>query len=279
MRNKIGTMQRIVAMFIAVTAAGAAFLVWGCPKIAGFFRHRAVAHATKHELSKAISLYTYAICFERRPIEEYEGRGELYFRTGQWDKASSLIRRRSSSSIRMMVITIAYGPRPIWPRAMRRRAIADANTALEAINRNTGGFNKVDILTLRGGAHAMGGAYAQAEADFAEALTVGATDPVASNAAAWFYATCPAAEVRNGKQAVLLATQACGLTGWKAHYAIDTLAAAEAELSEWDEAMKYESQAIAILSGFGNDDRGLKEYKARLAIFQQRKPYRDERRK
>ncbi len=46
---------------------------------------------------------------------------------------------------------------------------------------------------------------------------------------AWLRSTSADAELRDGAQAVLLATKACELTDWKGYDALRTLAAASAE--------------------------------------------------
>src|SRR4029453_4209805 len=63
---------------------------------------------------------------------------------------------------------------------------------------------------------------------------------------AWFQATCPDSSFRNGQQAVKDAKAACNIMQWKDESMIDTLAAAYAETGDFDSAVRYAAQALAI---------------------------------
>src|SRR5205807_8728430 len=63
---------------------------------------------------------------------------------------------------------------------------------------------------------------------------------------AWFQATCPDSSFRNGQQAVKDAKAACSIMQWKDEDMIDTLAAAYAETGDFDSAVRYAAQALAV---------------------------------
>jgi hypothetical protein len=65
----------------------------------------------------------------------------------------------------------------------------------------------------------------------------------ALNALAWLLATCPDEGVRDGKEAIALATRACELTQWKSAAIVDTLACAHAEVGELSRAIGLARQA------------------------------------
>src|SRR4026209_1816417 len=88
---------------------------------------------------------------------------------------------------------------------------------------------------------------------------------------AWFRATCPNASFRNGQQAVKDAKAACSIVVWKDEHMIDTLAAAYAETGDFNSAVQYVSQALAV-KGISPDSTKL--FQRHLALFQQRKPIR-----
>lgn len=65
---------------------------------------------------------------------------------------------------------------------------------------------------------------------------------------AFLYATCPEPELRNGKEAILLAEQACKLTDYKNHLYIAVLAAAYAEQGDFNKAVEYQNDAINLVA-------------------------------
>src|SRR6476646_3484810 len=88
---------------------------------------------------------------------------------------------------------------------------------------------------------------------------------------AWFRATCPNASFRNGQQAVKDAKAACSIMIWKDEHMIDTLAVASAETGDFNSAVQYAAQALAV-KGISPDSTKL--FQRHLALFQQNKPIR-----
>lgn len=88
---------------------------------------------------------------------------------------------------------------------------------------------------------------------------------------AWFQATCQNPSFRNGQQAVKDAKAACSIMVWKDEDMIDTLAAAYAETGDFDSAVRYAAQALAIKEITPFDSKRIQQH---LTLFQQHKPIR-----
>lgn len=162
-------------------------------------------------------------------------------------------------------------------------AIQDLNTVLRL---------KPGVLmaqVLRGILYEHLGDYSRALADYDRVVSITSSLPLnrafAQNSRAWIHATCPTASLRNGKQAVTDAKSACNETSWRETAYIDTLAAAHAEVGDFNSAIQFEQQAIkgAHEEAWAIKDparrrtayeRQLALYQRRLAAYQRRQPWR-----
>jgi tetratricopeptide (TPR) repeat protein len=88
---------------------------------------------------------------------------------------------------------------------------------------------------------------------------------------AWFYSTCQNASFRNGQQAIKDAKAACSIMIWKDENMIDTLAAAYAEIGDFNSAMQYAQQALAMKDISATDSKRIQRH---LELFKENKPIR-----
>jgi tetratricopeptide (TPR) repeat protein len=91
--------------------------------------------------------------------------------------------------------------------------------------------------------------------DLEEALLLSPDDLTALIGLAWLYAANSDDSVRNGRRAIELATRACEITGWKSSHALAVLAAAHAELGDFDAAIRWHDKVAfeglrGTLNGF-----------------------------
>lgn len=152
------------------------------------------------------------------------------------------------------------------------RALADARVAIK-LKPSQLPLARVTDLALRANAYRIIGRPELALRDFRDAVRVMPTYQIANEKLAWFLATCPDDHVRNGTEAVSVAKKACELSNWKRSRTIDTLAVAYAEADDFDQAVKYEKQSLND-SSLASKER--EEREKRLALFEQRKPFRED---
>ena len=144
-------------------------------------------------------------------------------------------------------------------------AIQDCNEALRQYP------GCVEASLLRASINARLGKYAEALKEFNYLISLHPRPVTLARALsdrAWFQATCSDSSFRNGKQAVKDAKAACSIMRWKDEDMIDTLAAAYAETGDFDSAVQYVSQALAVK---GISPESAKAFREHLAWFQQRK--------
>jgi tetratricopeptide (TPR) repeat protein len=157
------------------------------------------------------------------------------------------------------------------------RAIADLTQSLRLRPNNT--WTSPGAFADRGAAYAAKKQYPQAMADYEQALRLDPKLLTAFDRLAWLLATCPKDEVRDGTRALRLAMKACDLEVWEESHALETVAAAYAECGDFSQAVRFQTKAIALVSGRTGycaptaSDKA--EAQKRLNLYQNGKPYRD----
>jgi tetratricopeptide (TPR) repeat protein len=127
-------------------------------------------------------------------------------------------------------------------------------------------------LTNRGLVEGRRGAWAKAIEDYREALRLQPKLATAQNNLAWLLAACPIDGLRNGHEAVELATQAATATGWSNPSCLGTLAAACAEVGDFGQAVRLQQRAIADPAY--RQMYGEQTMSGRLRLYEQGLPYR-----
>jgi tetratricopeptide (TPR) repeat protein len=147
-------------------------------------------------------------------------------------------------------------------------AIQDCNEALRQ-NRYF-----IDAALLRANINVALRKYAEASKEFNSLIAMRPPTVILARALserAWFQATCPEASFRNGQQAVKDAKAACSIVAWKDEDMIDTLAVAYAETGDFNSAVRYAQQALAIKD---ISPRVVKKIQGHIALFQRHQPIR-----
>jgi tetratricopeptide (TPR) repeat protein len=113
----------------------------------------------------------------------------------------------------------------------------------------------------------------EAMSHFASALLIRQDFPDALDGLAWILATAPAAEYRNGIQAVGMAERACELTAQKDAAKLKTLAAAYAEVGNFAKAIAAATNAVQTAFAGGRTNLA-QECQTMLANFTAARPWR-----
>ena len=147
-------------------------------------------------------------------------------------------------------------------------AIQDCNEALRQYR------GCVEAALLRAKINSRLRKYAEASKEFNYLVSLHPRNVTLARALsdrAWFLATCPDHSFRNGQQAVKDAKAACSIMVWKDEHMIDTLAAAYVETGDFDSAMRYAQQALAVKDISEADSKKIQRH---LELFKQNKPIR-----
>jgi tetratricopeptide (TPR) repeat protein len=104
----------------------------------------------------------------------------------------------------------------------------------------------VQALLARSALHKQRGAPADALADLEAAHRLAPDNPHVSNNLAWLLATCRDGALRDGRRAVELARAACTATEWHHPFCLGTLGAAYAETGAFDEAIRWQAEALEL---------------------------------
>lgn len=132
-------------------------------------------------------------------------------------------------------------------------------------------------LRLRGDVLLALGRHADAINDYEEAVKNIPEDEEdlsgVLNNLSWVLSTSPEDSVRNGDRALETGLRACELTEYKKSHILSTLAAAYAELGQFDKAIEWSSKAVEL--GAKEETEQLDQLKEELKNYQDKKPWRE----
>jgi tetratricopeptide (TPR) repeat protein len=194
----------------------------------------------------------------------------IFLQNGMWKDAYKIATRSGKQH-----------PERWWLQAVRATAAANLDkpkNTIEAVDlalKNNQGdanrLNRTQFYVLKGNALSRLNQKSAAINVFLQGAQLSPKDPYSRAGAAWILATARDKRVRNGAQAVELATQAVKLTKEKDATILDVLAAAYAEQGDFQAAQQWEEKAIAR-----GDSDDLAFYQRRLVSYQSGKPWRED---
>jgi tetratricopeptide (TPR) repeat protein len=239
------------------------------PNFAWAYYDRAIVYALKGDYNQAIRDNTEAIRLNRNDADSsdfYYHRGIAYQAIGSLDKAMADYNeaiRRAPKNLRIYCGRASA----FEDTGQLDKASADYDQVARLNPRDANDYR------FRGNANFTKGDYKAAAFDFEKAVQLSPRDYDALHSLAWFQATCPEDSLRNGKEALEKSLRACELSRWQSADVVDTLAAAYAEQGDFDDAVKYETQAVNMKGVYALKRKRMQE---RLDLYRQHKPYRKE---
>ncbi|MFC1579801.1 tetratricopeptide repeat protein [Thermodesulfobacteriota bacterium] len=198
-------------------------------------------------------------------------------RRGEYDLSIELTTKAiNSKKFSSEILATAYFNRGL-ARMLKQEfnmAIGDFTKALE--------INPRDVVAygLRGEAYFEKRQFNKSHSDFTKALTTDPMNAIAYNQLAWFLATCPEARYRDGYKAVELARRAVEINEkdeepFQPLYEIlDTMAAAYAEVGEFDKAIATQKKAIALAKK-ELPPEDMKDFETHRHSYKANKPWRE----
>ncbi|MEO1530233.1 MAG: tetratricopeptide repeat protein, partial [Planctomycetota bacterium] len=153
-----------------------------------------------------------------------------------------------------------------------RKAVEMLNAVIDADPQNVG------ALRSRGDALLSVGDHADAIKDYESAIAAAGEDERYDvsglmNNLAWVLATSPNDDIRDGKRSVELGEKAVELTDAKEPHILSTLAAAYAEIGDFDKAIEWSDKAVEL--GKEQDHNQLEQLEEELENYRARKPWRE----
>jgi serine/threonine protein kinase/Flp pilus assembly protein TadD len=203
-------------------------------------------------------------------VRHYRASIDLYGALARDDPKGAFYRQEEGYSTWMLAGVLERGGRLDAAEAECRHAIAlhekaTADFPQEVVFTERLGTIKVHLVELL---HRRG-RLTEAKAMYREVAERGGAPEL--NELAWFLATCPDSNSRDGTNALTFAEKAVAATKRKNPAYLDTLAAAFAEAGQFAKAISTQQEAIALLQ----NEQQKKDYASRLKLYESGIPYRN----
>lgn len=233
------------------------------PSEPDWWGNRGMFKRERKDYEGAISDFTRAIQLDSSNANRYHTRGWTYAMAKEYDKAiadcTTALRMEPTSYLAYNRRGIAYTGRGDLDRALDDFA--------EALRINPSHYyvygNRAKVWLLKDQPD-------KALEEYERSIKANADIPDAYNSFAWFLATSYDKRVRDGKRALELAKKACAMSNYHVPTHLGTLAAAHAEVGQFDEAVRWQEKALQNRAYAGVNGAEARE---RLALYRDKKAY------
>jgi tetratricopeptide (TPR) repeat protein len=225
---------------------------------------RGLAWDRRQQFDEAIADFTESIRLDPRFADTFAARGLAWFKKGNDQKCIA--------DFNEAILLNPKNAKFYYRRARAWHEMDEFDNAIadfdEAIRLDLKG---AEVYARRGVSWYHKGEYGKAIGDLSEAILLDPNDGYSCCALAWIHAICRNERFRDGTRAVKLATKACELSGWKSAYFVCTLAAAYAEVGDFENAVKWQEKCREL-----STESEQKKWGFFLELYKSGKPYRDE---
>lgn len=230
--------------------------------------HRGVSHAENGNLDAALADFNRVVQLSPRFTKTLYNRGEVRFNKGDLAGAiadyTAVLRVNPRDSGAMTSRGFIY-----YKQRDLRSAMRDYNDALQIDP------NNAEAYTLRGDLQADQAQFAQAVQDYQAAVRVNPEYGRAYQSSAWLRATSPNARFRHTDVALRNAQKAIDLEGDTDYRYLESLAAAQANAGQFEDAKATQARAIEAAKGINIPQADGNRMQERLTLYQANRPYRD----
>jgi len=228
--------------------------------------NRGVSYAVARKYELAIADFSGVIELQSGYANAWFNRGEIRYELGQLNEALGDYTQAIRLSKERDVGAFTSRGHAYFRLRRFRESLNDYNRAVQLTS------SSADSYANRGDAYQSLGMWELAAADFRRAIDLDPKSSRAYQSAAWLMATCPDNRYRNVQLAVQAANRAVSLLKQSDYRYLDTLAAAQANAGQFDEAKT--TLANAIDSAPQSD---LPTLRKRLELYNAQQPYRQDR--
>ena len=198
--------------------------------------------------------------------------GFCYLKLGEVQQAKAIFRQALESNVYNADIDQNPGdPGNYLDRGILRFELQEFQTAIDDFNHALKlGEQSEELLAARGSAYLKLGKYDLAKQDYETALSRAPDCPTTYFCLAWMLATCPEPQYRNGPRALELAQRNLELLPEINWNSLSVLAAASAESGDFEEAIKWITQAMKLAQ---NEDKT--DCEKQLQCYERNQAYTD----
>jgi len=220
----------------------------------------------KNDPKSAISHFTAAVRNDRKDAEPYFWRAQAYYNNSEQERAYADLTTAIELNEKHADALFWRG-RVGSVLGKNKEAVEDLTKSLKLKPMNA------YALSARAFIRYEQAEYADSISDYKRATEV---EPKWAEPWHWLakvLAVCPESKCRDGAGAIRYAEKACELTKWKDFQALEALAAGYAEANKFEEAVKWQEKALAVMKSMSFVDIGMRA-ESRLKSYEMKKQVR-----